>query len=143
MQIWSSLDETVRDLVPPLPEEAVGVGARWRAVLRLRRAGLPLVRTVEYELLSGAGVPLKVDLKEQPIADKAQDPLMPEGMSVTARGGVGQGSGNLELDAELLPKSATFTLDSLTEITIAGPPGGAPLETMLRLKQTVRVKGRP
>jgi len=143
LQIWSSLDETTRDLVPPLPEEAIGVGARWRAVQRLRRGGLPLLRTVEYELLAGKGVPLKLVVKEQPIADKAQDPLMPEGMSVTARGGVGEGTGTLELDGELLPRAASLSLDSLTEITIAGPPGGAPLETMLRLKQTVRVKARP
>lgn len=143
LQIWSSLDETARDLTPPLPEEPVGRGARWRASYRLRRAGLPLVRTLEVELADGEGTVLAVVLREQPIAGKADDPLMPEGMSVVARGGGATGRGSLHLDSSAMPIEADLSLDSVTDITIAGPPGGAPLETTLRLRQTVRVRPRP
>ncbi|MBM4360796.1 MAG: hypothetical protein FJ096_22035, partial [Deltaproteobacteria bacterium] len=91
LQIWSSVDEAVRDLEVSVPQEAVGVGAKWRVTSRLRRAGMAYVRTTEFERVEGKGLALRGTFTERPIATKARDPMMPEGMNVTASGGDGSG----------------------------------------------------
>jgi hypothetical protein len=133
LQIWSSLEEAVQDLAVPVPADA-----KWRVHSRLRRAGIAYVRSTEFELGTGKGVSIKGTFKEQPIATRARDPLMPEGMNVAATGGSGAGKLVLELDDELVVVRSDVSLDSTTAIAIEGPPGVPAMRTQLRLRQHVK-----
>lgn len=143
LQLWSSVEESLRELSPPFPEKPVGPGATWRAVSRLSRAGVPVVRTVDYELRSGEGVVLAFVARERPVATQRPDPLLPEGVGVVAHRGVGRGAGAIELDGDFAPRRANLRVDLWSELDIHGPAGTPSSVSTVRLHQHVRVKRQP
>lgn len=142
-QLWSSVEESVRELALPVPSEAVGAGASWRATGRRSRAGTALVRVAEYTLAAGPGVVVNVTFREEPVATKRRDPLLPPGFELTVRSGIGEGRGKLEFDADLTPKSAEVELASLQDLAIQGPGAAAPEYSTLRLHQKLRAVRKP
>ncbi len=142
LQLWSSLEETVRELLVPVPEEAVGTGARWRSLSRLSRGGMAFVRTTDYELREGSGVVLGLVFKEEPVAPKVRDPLLPEGVEVRVSRGIGGGTGTLEFDADLSPRRAVLALESMNELEI-NVAATSPVRSSVRLRQSTRVSQKP
>lgn len=142
-QLWSSLEETVRELAVPLPEEPVGVGARWRSVSRRSRAGIAIVRTASYRLDEGAGVVLHFTFREEPVATKLRDPLLPQGIEVAVRSGIGQGQGKLELERDLAPRALDVELESWNDLAVKGPGAATPEFSTLRLHQRIRATRKP
>lgn len=138
LQIWSSLEETLRDIEVPTPKEAVGGGAKWRVQERRRRGGIDYLRTTDFELRKGAGNHIVGTFSERPVDSGAKDPLVPEGLRVSPVGGSGKGSSKLELDEDLVVIRSEVTLDSTTDVNIHGPGGSRPLESRIRLRQTVK-----
>jgi hypothetical protein len=55
--------------VVPLPEVAVGVGARWKVVSRLKRAGVIVKQTATYGISARKGDQLTVDVELRQIGE--------------------------------------------------------------------------
>ena len=51
-QLMDQMKEFVTQLVAPLPEEAVGPGARWEAKTPLKSQGMTMDQTATYELVT-------------------------------------------------------------------------------------------
>ncbi len=99
-------------LTVPLPEEAVGVGAKWEVKVPIQSHGVKVDQTATYELVSVEGDNLKIkSTSTQRAANQKMDnPIMP-GMKVDLTKWTGKGSSELAIDAgKLMPSSGTMEL---------------------------------
>jgi hypothetical protein len=62
-QFVEQLRDQLRNITIPLPEEAVGVGARWRATTPLTLNGIRVRNVFEYRLKSRTGTTLELDVR--------------------------------------------------------------------------------
>lgn len=63
MPTGADIEEQMQQMAIPLPAEAVGPGARWRAVQQASTNGLDVTQTTEYTLRSRNGDQLELDVK--------------------------------------------------------------------------------
>ena len=118
------LDTTVA--AQPLPEEPVGVGARWVAAGTMDAEGMPMQMTVETELLEldedGAVMAMVID------ADAA-DPsammsAMPAGVELTVAGMTMSGGGQAEVAFDDLVPHSEAELDLALDLSISATEAG-------------------
>jgi hypothetical protein len=100
----------------PLPEEAVGPGAKWEYKTRLKSQGMAIDQTIDCELVSidGDHLTLRNTVTQNATNQKIQSPAMP-GMKVDLVKMTGTGAGDTTLDlGKVIPVAAS--LDEKTEI---------------------------
>lgn len=68
--IGTELSQLLLERLVPLPEEAVGKGARWRAVSLLYRGRNVVKQTAEYELLSKPGERVRLSMRVTQIGEQ-------------------------------------------------------------------------
>ncbi len=97
---FGNLRQALGALATPLPEEAVGVGARWRAVTTLEMAGLKLTHSAEYCLQALAGDEATVAIDAILLAEPQTFPLpdLPPGARCELLALEGTACGELVLD---------------------------------------------
>lgn len=78
------LTQRLLGYVVPLPDEAIGRGARWTVVTVLRQGGAAVKQTAKYELLERAGgrLTLAVDLRRVAEEQRVARPGLPEGSAL-------------------------------------------------------------
>jgi hypothetical protein len=94
----------------PLPEEAVGPGARWEYRTMLKSQGMNIDQTVNCELVSieGDRLTLRTTITQSAANQKIQNPAMPGlKMDLTKMTGTGDGTTTFDL-GKLMPLSATL-----------------------------------
>jgi hypothetical protein len=96
-QILSS--SGLEKLSAPLPEEPVGVGARWEVTQTLVANGVRMVQIATYELvaLDDSTATLAVTIAQSAAAQKLAPPGMPAGADVSLVGLTGSGTGRVAL----------------------------------------------
>jgi hypothetical protein len=62
-QLLIQLRSQLRDLTVPMPQEEVGVGARWRAASQLTLSGIEARQVYEYRLKKRTGTTLQLDVR--------------------------------------------------------------------------------
>ncbi len=102
-QTMNQMQESFGKLQVPLPEEAVGIGGRWRAVSKVAQGGMKLEQTATYEILERTDdtVKLAVELGQQVVDNTFEPPGMP-GVTGTIDRYEGSGNGTLELQLDKL-----------------------------------------
>jgi hypothetical protein len=101
-------------LMTPLPEEAVGPGAKWEVKAPIQSHGIKVDQTATYELVSveGENLRTKSTSTQRAANQKIDNPIMP-GMKVDLTKWTGKGTSELGLDAgKLMPSSGTMELHS-------------------------------
>jgi len=94
----------------PLPEEAVGPGAKWEYKTRIKSQGMNIDQTIAFELVSVEGdhVNLRSTLTQSALNQKISNPAMPTmKMDLTKMSGNGGGTSTLDL-GKLMPVSGTL-----------------------------------
>jgi hypothetical protein len=117
-QIMNQMKDSFSSSSLPLPEEAVGVGAKWEYRSRLKSQGMTIDQTITSELVSldGDHATLRNTITQNAANQKIQNPAMPGlKMDLTKLTGTGTGDSTLDL-SRLLPVSAT--LDEKTETSM-------------------------
>jgi hypothetical protein len=108
------LKDVFIQLVTPLPEEAVGAGAKWEVKAPVQSHSIKIDQTANYELVSVEGEHLKTKgtSTQQAKNQKMDNPIMP-GMQVDLTKWTGKASSEFELEAgKLMPSSGTMELHS-------------------------------
>jgi hypothetical protein len=132
-------------LTAPLPEEAVGVGAKWEVKMPIQSHGIKVDQTASYELVSVEGETFKIKSTSTQRASnqKIDNPVMP-GMKVDLTKWSGKGSSELTVDAgKLMPSSGTMEIHS--EIGMGINMGmNLPQNPSLNMKMdvTLQIKGK-
>ena len=107
-QMMNSMEQSMTQMMAPLPEEAVGQGAKWRTVTRADQFGLKLNQTALFEVQSidDEGVDLKVVLSQSAPAGKLSAPGLPPGVAVDLVSMHSSGEAKMRIDLErLIPRS--------------------------------------
>jgi hypothetical protein len=124
-QVKDSMDR----VSAPLPEEAVGVGARWESGTTVKAQGMNLKQVATYELVSleGDRVVIKSTINQNAANQKISNPSMPGlKVDVSKMTGKGGGSATWEL-SKILPVQGNIDLKSETNM---GVPVGGEQQTM-------------
>lgn len=118
-QIMNQMKDSFSSSALPLPEEAVGVGAKWEYKTKLKSQGMTIDQTITSELVSidGDHATLRNTILQSAANQKVQNSAMP-GLKVDLAKLTGTGTGTSTLDlSKLLPVAAT--LDEKTETSMA------------------------
>jgi hypothetical protein len=93
------INETVKNMAIPLPEEAIGPGAKWEAKSKIKSQGMTLDQVATYELVSvdSQSATIKTDIVQTAAKQKIQSPSMP-GMMVDLTKMSGKATGEAKLD---------------------------------------------
>ncbi len=123
-QTMDSLSAAMQNMSAPLPEEAVGVGARWEVRQSLAIGGLQTLQRVIFELvgLDAKTVTLKTRIETTAPPQVIRTPALPEWADVRLQQCTGSGTGKvtMRLDSLVPTSEATVQQDALMEISIGG-----------------------
>jgi hypothetical protein len=120
-QMLESMKQSMTQLAAPMPEEPVGLGAKWDTKMKVAQSGMRLDQTAHYTLRSlehDRGT-LGVELAQHADPQKIQAPGMPAGANVdlvSLQSG-GQGEITFEL-VHLMPAAAKLQLNSRTKMNV-------------------------
>jgi hypothetical protein len=118
-QMIGQMSESLGSLSSPLPEEAVGLGAKWETKMPIKSQGMTIDQTVVSELvgLEDGRARVKVSLTQRAANQKISNPSMP-GVKFDLTKMTGSGQGETTLDfKQLLPAKAA--MDAKTEAAMA------------------------
>jgi hypothetical protein len=119
-QVVEQLADALEMAVVPLPEEAVGPGAKWESKQSMKNQGISLTQTTTYELVSVEGSVLKIKSKQVQTApnQKIENPQAP-GMKLDLSKFSGKGSADISLDlGKIIPTSAKTDMQSEVEMSM-------------------------
>jgi hypothetical protein len=126
-------------MFPWLPEEPVGIGARWTSITHAKQNGLHIQQTARYELVERTGqrVTLELSFDQRAIDTAGADDVVP-GATFEVEGFGGQGRGTVVLDlSEVLPASGRVESTTTTQSRVAlggkSQPVGMRVELELEL----------
>lgn len=141
-QSLDQLKESLANATVPLPEEAIGPGAKWEVKLPLKSQGMTIDQTATYELVSVEGDRLNVKsaIVQQAANQKIQNPAMPA-LKVDLIKMSGNGGGDSKFDlARLLPESATITAH--TEMAMGMNMGGQKQAMTMKTEMSIRLESK-
>ena len=120
-QTLSSTMSSIENLSMPLPEEAVGAGARWEVRHSLSAGGMFQVQKGTYELVSadGKAASLKVATEQSAPPQVIAPPGLPPGAQVSLQKLTGQGHGTVQLQLDTLVPTSQMTQQSNTAMQMA------------------------
>lgn len=149
-QLWVTVADALRDAIPPLPDSAVGKGARWTATDRIWRGGVMLLRESQILLEDSGGDTLRIKAQviERPVRDGARDPATPSELAITAHAGMGAGARRLAWQpGKLLPLAADSQIaaDLRIEVRPLGDTSkdAAPRSEDVRITQVLTLLREP
>src|SRR6476646_4652367 len=124
-QMLGSLATSLDSVTIPLPEEAVGAGARWESRQTIHSNGFQVYQKTLWELVAveGKSVKLKTTVEQMAPPQPMNSPAMPAGADVSLAKFTGGGGGTVTLHLDgLVP---TSELNSTTNMTMSVNAGGS------------------
>ena len=141
-QFIDQMKESFSRFTAPLPEEAVGPGARWEGKLPIKEQGMTLDQTTVYELVSldGDRLTTKSTVTQSAANQTIDNPAMP-GMNAQLTRLTGQGKGQVSSDlTRILPLEGNAELH--TDMAMAVDAGGQKQDMNMKMDMTVRLEGK-
>lgn len=136
-QISNSLNQ----MSSPMPEEAVGIGAKWRVSSQLKIGAINMNQSAVYELVSLKDniASLNITVEQQANAQEVTLPGIPAGSaSVSLKSLTSQGQGQMTLPlSSIMPTSSTISMGSQSEMSIKEPNSGK--ETIIGTQMTMQM----
>jgi hypothetical protein len=119
-QFMNSAKLAIGQMAVPLPEEAIGVGAKWQVEETIAQDGIQVRQKTYYELLAidGPRVQIRTQTVQAAEQQRAALPGLPSGVSAKVVSLRGAGAGETEIDLRrLVPGSAREELE--TDVSFA------------------------
>lgn len=136
-QTMQQMTQNLGQLAVPLPEEPVGVGARWTAIHEVEQNGMKLRQTAHYTMrsLEGEHAVFEAQVQQELLDPNVQAPGM---LGTTARVGefTSSGQGTIELDlAHVSPSSVALTVDlrMTMDMTVLGQPQHVEMDMTMQM----------
>ncbi|MGO9200186.1 MAG: DUF6263 family protein [Limisphaerales bacterium] len=137
-QVVDQMKESFANLSVPLPEEAVGPGARWEVKVPVKSQGMTIDQTTTCQLVSveGERVTVKGTVEQRASNQKIQNPAMP-GLTLDLTKMVGKGNSDVVFNlGRLLPQEGTSTL--VSELVMGMNVGGQ--KNTMTMKQSLDLR---
>jgi hypothetical protein len=138
-QLLDQVSNSFGQFASPVPQEAVGMGAKWRVSYALKLGGINVNQTAIYELVSLKDnvATFNIALEQQANAQKLTLPGLPSEANISLKSLTSQGQGQmiLPLDA-VMPSSSMISIQSTNEMSIKDPRTGKemPISTQLSMQ---------
>jgi hypothetical protein len=119
-QMLDSLKTSLNSLALPLPEEAVGLGARWQVRQALSSGGATLFQTVDCELsaMTATSATIKTNVAQTAPPQPMQSALLPPGTDVSIESMTGTGTGTMTIAFDALVPTGDVTSKSTMVMAI-------------------------
>ena len=108
----------------PLPEEAVGTGARWESRAAVNAGGMATYVRTEYELVSASASTVQLRVKQETMAppQPVSNPMLPPDAQVQVEklAGAATGTVTLKLDGLVPTSEMSGTTNTTMSLTMAG-----------------------
>jgi hypothetical protein len=129
-QMAEQVRQTLRDVAAPLPEEEVGVGARWRKLSQLDERDGRIAQTENFRLvdLQGDRGTLDDALAQTAPSQALRAPGMPPGTRARMESMLASGEANVRFDLSRLVPQTTF--DGTTTMVLSGQSAGDPAHSV-------------
>ena len=141
-QFIDQMREAFSRFTAPLPEEALGPGARWEAKMPIKEQGMTLDQTTVYEIVSleGDRLALKSTVTQRAANQTIDTPAMP-GMKAQLTRMTGEGKGQVSSDlTRILPLEGSAELHS--DLAMSVDMGGQKQPMNMKTDTTVRLEGK-
>jgi hypothetical protein len=147
-QLLSNMNGAFRAMIPRLPEEAIGTGAKWQVLSREDDSGTSLVQLADWTLKERSGDKLTLEFKAKQLAasDVVKLPTgMPEGVSTKLSKFTTTVTGSIVIDTkQMAPIKGRSSQDSKLGIDVSAPAqaGGNTIKADVDMKMTVAIARR-
>lgn len=148
-QIFEQLSSSLGQLYAPLPEEAVGLGARWRTSQELNINGIQLTQSAIYELVSNQNNVLQLKMLVEQEAQSQEvklppSPDIPPGFRVQLRSFSNQGEGEMTLRlGQMLPQRSILSSRSSVVLNLKPPKTGQVVPVNQELTVQITLDSQP
>jgi hypothetical protein len=142
-QTLEQMQDTFSQLAVPLPEDAVGVGARWEHKDTLRSQGMKILQAATYELTSVSNglVSLNVTISQNAANQKVQNPALPAvKLDLTRMEGSGAGTTIMTLDQLISTASA---MKVHTDVAMAMNMNGQKHAIVMKMDIDLKMESQP
>jgi hypothetical protein len=137
----TSLSTVLRMMVPRLPDEAVGTGAKWQALSRVDQSGTSVVELTEYTLKERSGSQVTLDFRTKQLAAKDDIKLptgAPPGVKTKLAKFSTSASGSIVVDTtQMAPVKGKGTMDQKLVVDVTAPGTAEKVKTDADMKMTV------
>ena len=136
------MKESFSRIAVPLPEEAVGAGAKWEVRMPLKSQGMTINQTATYELasLEGERVATKAGIAQSASNQKIPNPAMPA-MKVDLDKMVVRGTGDITFDLGKVV-APEGTMDSHSELLMSVNTGGQKQTITMTVDLNLRLEAK-
>lgn len=141
-QMLTGMSQSFESMVAPLPDEPIGVGARWQAITRVVNSGTDIVQFATYALKSRAGqkATIDVDLTQLASSGSIKAPGMPPGVTATLHSFKSTGSGTTRVDmTSIAPDGGQVDVKSTMDIDVAASPGAVTEKSSVDMTMAVEL----
>lgn len=141
-QLLQGMSQSFESMVTPLPNEPVGVGARWQVISRTASGGADILQSAIYTLKArdGARATLEVKLVQLAANDTIHTAQMPAGMSARIKAFNSSGGGSSILDLKsVAPEGGSMTLKTAMDLAVQGAGPGSGDESSVETNTTVQI----
>lgn len=143
--LLASLGAVLRMMIPRLPDDPVGTGAKWQALSRMDQSGTSVVQLVEYTLKerSGSRITLSFQTRQLAAGDAVKLPAgVPAGVTTKLAKFSTTASGSVVMDTtQMAPVKGKATMDQkfIVDVTAPGQGKGGTdkVQTNADMKMTV------
>ncbi len=134
-----NLRQNMHRLVVPLPEEAVGIGARWRVKVNLSTMGMPIAQETTYTLVGRRGdkLNLKTQVAQTIGAGPVQFPNLPPGFAVRTKPSSSTGAGEVTVDLNRAVMTGTVDANINVAMEMENAGQTQPMTMAIQMKLTV------
>jgi len=140
-QLLEGFKQALAQMAVPLPEEAVGPGARWEVVQTVSQGPLDVTQTAIFELISLEGTRLEARVDLRQTADVGEGPVAAApGAEVVSFEGKGKGQATLDL-RRLLPVASSADVE--TEVRMRMGAGDEKVDVVMRMRIGMTLESSP
>lgn len=138
-QLLGGMEDALQRLSAPLPEEAVGVGAKWEVIQDVTANGMELKQTTVYELVAFVekGFTLSSETTQSAEPQQIKNPALPPSMKMMldSLDTTGGGTSTLHTDMVMpVDSSVSVNSDAKMSMTIAGQQQKMNTKTAMKMK---------
>ena len=144
--LLTQLSNSLEQMSSPMPQEAVGIGAKWRVSAKLKISSINMSQTAIYELVSLKDniATMNVTVEQQANAQDVTLPGIPTGsanVSLKSMSSQGQGQITLPLDS-VMPTRSTMSMRSQNEMSIKEALGGKEMTIGTQLSMQMNLESQ-
>ncbi len=139
-QQMQSFSNSAENLAAPMPEEAVGVGARWSVYNRVNSSGFEIVQRADFVLqeIVEDRISLDVTIVQQPLVSNPQMDSMPPNMSMRMLSFDSAGEGRSVSDLGQLVPIASL-VEIAMDFAFAMEGEGQSMEARMKMDMTMEI----